>query len=166
MYLIHNIGDRNFGSNYNDLYEILALPKTAPLSFDGVYRNVYQHRDLLCGRDITIFVTGAYVGKNNEFDSQPVLEEFCDWNQIMELHLDYGWKLGWHSWSHIDLTTLKPHEVHLEVKPPFIMDSFAYPYGRVNKEVAGIVSRYYKEAYSVDSGDGSEYQKKRKYLNW
>ena len=108
---------------------------------------------------------GDYVGKTNKFDIGQPLERYCDWNQIMELVEIYNCRLGWHSWSHRDLTTLSEQEILKEVIPPIPMDVFAYPYGKFNDKVIEAVKiAGFKEAYSVTEGDGSEYQRLRAYL--
>lgn len=163
MYLLHNIGSIKHNSNYNTIEEILA--SEGPLSFDGVYKNVYEHRHQLVGKDITLFVTGDYVGKDNSFDVGQRLEKFCDWNEIIEIVKVTKAKLGWHSWSHRDLTKLTQDEIRKEVTPPFMMAFFAYPYGKFNENVLNAVEDYgYWDAYSVTQGNGSQYQLTRKYL--
>lgn len=163
MYLLHNIYPTKHNSNYNTIEEILA--SEGPISFDGVYRSVYKYRHRLVGKDITLFITGDYVGKDNSFDEGQPLEKFCDWNEIMEIVKVTGAKLGWHSWSHSDLTKLDLYEVKREMTPPFPMDYFAYPYGKFD-DVALVAAKAlgYKRAYSVTQGNGSQYQLNRKYL--
>jgi peptidoglycan/xylan/chitin deacetylase (PgdA/CDA1 family) len=187
MKLLHNIGvspsgDPRISSNYNTREEILACDE--PLSFDGVYLNVWENRDILKGKDVTLFVMGAYVGKDNSFDAGMPLERYCTWEQILELVDDYGCKLGWHTETHPDLTALPSHSdlpgmaVIKEVMPPaaivddagnerpFPKKVFAYPYGRFNNEVKKIVELCgYDEAWSVTQGDGSRFAKVRTYLN-
>ena len=163
MLILHNISRDKHNSNYNTPQEVEQ--SEGPLSFDGVYYNVYLNQGLLEGRDVTLFVMGDYVGKTNKFDIGQPLERYCDWNQIMELVEIYNCRLGWHSWSHRDLTTLSEQEILKEVIPPIPMDVFAYPYGKFNDKVIEAVKiAGFKEAYSVTEGDGSEYQRLRAYL--
>jgi hypothetical protein len=162
MYLLHNIGEK-INSNYNTREEVSS--STGPLSFDGVYKSVYQNRDLLEGRDTILFITGDYVGKNNSFDAPMPPEDFCDWNEIMEMVTEYHCALGWHTWSHPDLTKMSYEDILLEVTPPFPMLHFAYPYGRFNEEVIEAVqSAGFQYGFSVTEGNGSAYQILRKYL--
>lgn len=163
MYLLHNIGPAKLSPNYNTIEEIKA--SEGPLSFDGVYRSVYKHRYDLVGKDITLFVTGDYVGKDNRFDVDQPLEEFCSWNEIMEIVNVTGAKIGWHTWSHRDLTQLSETEIRHELMRPFYMMTLAYPYGRFNDLVLQIAKEYgYIDAYSVVQGDGSRLQLNRSYL--
>ncbi len=150
--------------NYNTREEILAC--SDPLSFDGIYLNVWENRDVLVGKDVTLYVMGGYVGKDNSFDKPMPLEKYCDWNQIMDLVVNYGCKLGWHTWTHPDLTKLQTFEEILkEVTPPFPMESFAYPYGYFNDKVIDAVKcAGFKNAVVVFNGDDSPYQKLRKMI--
>jgi peptidoglycan/xylan/chitin deacetylase (PgdA/CDA1 family) len=163
MIILHNIGPHKHNSNYNTIEEILA--HDGPISFDGVYRSVYKYRQALKGKDITLFVTGYYVGKDNAFDEGQPLEEFCNWNEIMEIVKVTGAKIGWHTWNHLDLTKWPRELIREQVTPPIPMDYFAYPYGKFNDMVIEEVKRAgFKKAYSVTEGDGSDYKLKRKYL--
>lgn len=166
MYLFHNIGKR-INSNYNLLSEVLACAAQGPISFDGVYRNVYENRECLKGLDVTMFIMGDYVGKDNSFDTGQPYEKLCSWDELIDLHMNYGFKFGWHSWSHRNLTLLSNEEVLKECTPPFPMDYFAYPYGDVDDRVADIVLALdYKDAWSVTQGTGIRFQRNRKYFGW
>jgi hypothetical protein len=168
MKLLHNIGvspssDPRISSNYNTREEILACDE--PLSFDGVYLNVWENRDVLKGKDVTLFFMGDYVGKDNSFDVGMPPERYCDWTQIMDLAMDYGCKLGWHTWSHRDLTTLSREEIIKELTPPFPMASVAHPYGRFNADVKSVAELFFHDGWSVTQGDGTQFAKVRTYLN-
>lgn len=164
MILLHNIGAR-LNSNYNTREEVHACFEE--LSCDGVYRSIYDNKDILVGKDVTLFVIGDYVGQDNHFDVGLPREHFCDWNEIMKLVITLGCKLGWHTWSHPDLTTLAYGDVIRQVTPPFRMDHFAYPYGRFNaKVIEAVRDAEFKEAWGVFSGDSTAYQRRRRYLNW
>lgn len=151
--LAHNIGTENH-SNYNTIEQILACPY--PIGFDGIYKNVYEHRHLLKEKEGILFVMGDYMGKDNQFDLAhvPKLEQYCNWDEIIELlSVLPKFKLGWHTWSHPDLTTLSKAEIIKEITPPFPMESFAYPYGKYNSLVIECVKEVgYKYAFSVTQG--------------
>jgi hypothetical protein len=165
MYLLHRIGPRH-SSNWNTLDEIVACQ--GPISFDGIYEEVLWNADKLVGKDITLFFMGNYVGGNNSFDKGQPHGRYLDWPELRYLVAKLHAKLGFHSWSHKDLTTLSTAEIRREVAPPFSMDYFAYPHGRVDARVAEIVREAgYKEAWAAGPhGDGSQFQRKRKYLGW
>ncbi len=166
MWLLHNIGESpsrepHVRANYNTREQIERIE--GRLSFDGVYENVWYNRDLLKGREVTLFIMGNYIGMDNTFDAGMPFERYCDWDQIMDL-VKQGAKLGWHTKTHRDLTTLDEIEIEDEVKPPFPMEYFAYPYGRYNQTVVDIVKKYYKKAYSVDETNNNEYTLPRWYV--
>lgn len=161
--LAHNIGPSKINENYNTPVQVMSC--TEPLTFDGVYKNVHDYRELLLGKDVTLFVTGDYVGKDNSFDTPMPLEKFCDWSEIMDLVVNYKCKLGWHTWSHKDLTTLPYDKIVKEVTPPFPMETFAYPYGRFNADcVRAVKEAGFKKAYSVTQGNENEFTLFRNYL--
>lgn len=165
MYLLHNIGPR-FNSNYNQISEILE--SEGPISFDGIYSSVETYSDRLAGKDITLFVMGKFIGSDNSFDVGQIPEKYLTWPQILWLEAKIGAKIGYHSWSHRDLTTLSDAEILLEITPPFPMERFAYPHGRVDGRVAKLVEKAgYTEAWAAGPhGDGSQFQRKRRYLGW
>lgn len=167
MYLLHRIGPR-LNSNFNSLSEILA--SDGPLSFDGVYSEVYEHYRALKGRDVTFFVTGLYVGGDNAFDIDQPPGRFCTWEQILEMAKYLGARIGYHGWEHRRCVGLSHHELMKELNPPhlFCRDVLAWPHG-VFDDIAINVARHlgYKEAYAAGPyGNGSQFQKRRNYLGW
>jgi len=165
MKLLHQIGDRKYGSNFNNLSEIINCYDV--LSFDGIYESVYQNYKHLKGKRIVFFVMGKYVGLDNSFDVGQPLSKYCTWDQVREMAEYLHASIGYHSFSHPDLTKLSDAEVIQEISPPFPMNFFAYPGGVVDARVAKLVQEAgYTEAWSVNQGDGSQFQKKRTYLNW
>jgi hypothetical protein len=150
--LAHNVGTENH-SNYNTREQILNCQDQ--IGFDGIYQSLYQNQDILKGKSGILFVMGNYMGKDNTFDLPhvPKLERYCDMSQVMELCVKYNFKVGWHTWSHPDLTQLTDEEVIKEITPPFQMDYFAYPYGIYDNRIIQLVKQAgYKEAYSVTQG--------------
>lgn len=160
MYLCHNIGEKR-NSNYNTPDEIMANNN---LAFDGVYLNVWEHREILRNKNVTLFVMGDFVGKDNTFDYPSHYEKYCDWNQIMDL-VNQGAKLGWHTWTHRDLTKMERCDIIREITPPFPMEELSYPHGLFNDLVIECAKEVgFKRAWSVTQGDGSAYQLNRPYL--
>lgn len=147
MYLLHNIGDI-LHPNYNSRAQVSPFDG---LTFDGVYKNVYQNRDLLKGKSVTLFVIGFAVGKDNTFDLGQPYEEFCTWDELFELR-DLGCEIGWHTWHHRDLTTLSYGEILKEITPPFPMKAIAFPYGKYNEEVLKAVQQLgYESAFAAST---------------
>jgi Polysaccharide deacetylase len=152
MKLAHNIGDIRH-SNYNTRQQIITCEE--PIGFDGIYRNVYENQDCLKDKSGIMFVMGDFMGKDNSFDLRyvPKLEQYCTWQEVEELCDKYLFTIGWHTWSHRDLTTLSKEEVMREVTPPYPMEYFAYPYGTYNDMVIQCVKEAgFKKAYSVTQG--------------
>ena len=152
MVLAHNIGTENH-SNYHTREQILACNDL--IGFDGIYKNVYDNRDVLEGKSGVFFVMGDYVGKDNSFDLAhvPKLEKYCTWDEIHEMAETLNFKIGWHTWSHPDLTKLSRTEIMQEITPPFPMKYFAYPYGNFNNLVIDCVKEAgYEMAWSVTQG--------------
>lgn len=162
MILGHSISVFNH-SNCLTREQIIGIDE--PISFDGVYKSVYDNRDILVGKDVVLFVMGDYVGLDNTFDvGRHFDEKFCTWKEIEELH-KMGCKLGWHTWSHRDLTELSDEEVIKEITAPFDTVCFSYPYGITDHRVTKLVKKAgYKHAYSVTSGDDTPFELRRRYL--
>ena len=163
--LAHNIGDENH-SNYHTIEQIANC--TAPIGFDGIYESVWLNRDVLKGKRGIFFVMGNYVGRDNRFDLEfvPKLENYCTWSQIQQMSDEYGFEIGWHTWSHPDLTTLTKDEIMKEITPPAIMTMkyFAYPYGRYNDLVVECVKEAgYEMAWSVTQGSRNPNEKDYKF---
>lgn len=170
MRLLHRIGQR-INSNFNSISEILALDED--LSFDGIYTSVWENRLELyqwkqrTHRDIYLFVMGDSVGRDNRFDVGQPPGNFCTWDQVQTMVEAMGCKLGWHTWTHPNLTLLPDEKVIKEITPPFPMKYFGYPYGNVDDRVAHLVEQAgYEDAWSVVQGNGQRFQRNRPYLNW
>ena len=167
MYLLHNIGISPSSSayikaNYNTREQITAT--TGPLSFDGIYTNVWENRDVIKGRNALLFVMGNYIGKDNRFDTGMPLETYCTQEQLDDLVAD-GHVLAWHTWSHPDLTTLSYEEAKKEMTPAFPCEDFAYPYGRFNEMTMHIAQELgSKRAWSVTQGNQNPYSLFRRYI--
>lgn len=165
MILLHQIGERKHGSNFNTLEEILNCKE--PLSFDGIYESVFNQTEKLVGKDIILFFSGEHLGKDNSFDKGQPLSKFCDLDQILWMQKKLNCRIGYHSYSHRSLIYLSDEEVMKELNSPIPVDYYAYPYGDVDERIARLTKEAgYKEAWSVFQGDGSQFQRKRRYLNW
>lgn len=143
-------------SNYNSIEQIINCQDQ--IGFDGIYFNVFENHECLIGKSGVLFVMGNFIGGNNLFDLAhvPRLENYCNMEQLEFLVNNYDFELGWHTWSHPDLTTLSEVEIMREVTPPAYMKPckyFAYPYGRYNDLVVECVKRAgYEAAWSVTQG--------------
>ena len=152
LVLAHNIGNINH-PNYHTRQQILDCPD--PIGFDGIYYNVYENQDILENKSGILFVMGNYIGKDNSFDLKyvPKLERYCSWYELNELTEKYNFEIGWHTWSHPDLTKLTREEIIKEITPPFPMKYFAYPYGNFNQLAIDCVKQVgFEQAWSVTQG--------------
>jgi len=167
MYLLHNIGISPSAApyikaNYNTREQIQGV--TGPLSFDGIYTNVWENRDILKGRNVLLFVMGNYIGKDNSFDAGMPRETYCTQEQLDDLIAD-GHQLAWHTWSHPDLTKLSYEEAKKEMTCPWPVTDFAYPYGRFNDMTMQIAQELgYTRAWSVTQGNENPYSLFRRYI--
>lgn len=168
MRLLHNIGQSpnnraEVRANYNTREEIQAC--TDRLSFDGIYENVWTNSDIIRGRNCLLFVMGNYIGKDNSFDTGMPHEYYCTQKQLDDL-LAEGHEIGWHTWSHPDLTTLSLQEAKKEMKCPWDgVKEFAYPYGRFNEDLMKIAQDLgYERAWSVTQGNDNPFSLYRNYL--
>lgn len=166
MILLHSIAPTKPTTNYHTPAEVLA--SNGPLSFDGVYRNVWEHRSILKDRGGILFVVGGWAGADNLPDvmrhGQP-FERMCSWEEIAELADVMGADVGWHTWTHPDLTALDDDALAYEVTPPAPMRHFAYPYGRFDARVIEAVrAAGFEQAWTAGRGDNSTYQKRRWHL--
>jgi len=152
MRLAHNIGDIKH-SNYHTREQIARCGE--PIGFDGVYRSVYENRDVLEGKSGIMFVMGNFIGGTNGFDLEnvPQLERYCTLGEVKELCHEYDFEIGWHTWSHRNLCNLSEKEIFQEITAPFETKYLRYPYGEHNDKVIECVMRAgYEEAYAVTQG--------------
>ena len=86
-----------------------------------------------------------------------LLENYCTWEQINEICKEYDFEIGWHTYSHPDLTKLSKEQIIAEITPPFPMKTFAYPYGNFNDLVVECVKEVgFERAYSVTQGTNDQ----------
>ncbi len=175
MKVLHQIGSRDFGSNFNTLEEILACEE--PITFDGIYESIYWFYKELKGKQITFFFSGKYLGGDNKFDYPQPLSKFCTWEQILEMAKYLGAGIGYHGWEHRSCKGLTRNELIAEMSPPAYLArlcdyadtplTFAWPYGDFDKAALDVAEWLgYDLAYSVHHGDGSKFQLTRSHLNW
>jgi peptidoglycan/xylan/chitin deacetylase (PgdA/CDA1 family) len=152
MRLAHNIGLEKH-SNYHTREQIQACDE--PIGFDGVYLNVYENQDILQTKSGIMFVMGNHMGQDNSFDSAnvPKLEKYCTLSQVKHMCTLYDFEIGWHTWSHRDLTKLSDREVTQEITAPFATKYLRYPYGIYDDRIVELVKKAgYEKAYSVTQG--------------
>jgi peptidoglycan/xylan/chitin deacetylase (PgdA/CDA1 family) len=148
-----------------DLVRLPTPTDAVAITFDDGFvnfRDVAAPRLLASGLPVTLFVVGDRVGTTNAWDGRPAQGiphlPLLDWPALARLH-EMGVALGAHSRSHADLTRLDPTAVEDEVRGsrdvveqetgarPTV---FAYPYGRVNDAIAGIVAGTFRYACTTE----------------
>ena len=88
-----------------------------------------------------------------DLDYVPKLEPYCSLSEVKQLCFTYNFEIGWHTWSHRDLTTLSDKEVIQEITAPFPTKLFRYPYGKYDDRVVELVKKAgYEKAYSTTLG--------------
>lgn len=139
--------------------KLFALPASAEavaITFDDAFANFEASAEALIERQIpvTVFVVSDRVGKTNAWDapSRNIPElPLLDWSALARLQ-ERGVEIGAHSRTHADLTRLPAAAVADEVCGSAELIArqtgvrptvFAYPYGRVNARVAGVVANAY-----------------------
>ena len=151
--LAHNIGTEKH-SNYHTREQILACQD--PIGFDGVYKNVYDNKDVLKGKSGIMFVMGNYIGRDNKFDIQnvPKEERYCTLEEVKEMCDEFDFEIGWHTWSHRLLHTLSDKEIKQEVTAPFETKYFRYPFGDYGDDrvIEIVKSAGYEAAWCVTQG--------------
>jgi hypothetical protein len=148
--VFHRIGTPDKATFTNSVEQVNSVEEA---TYDGIYTSVFDNRLHL--KPGILFISGDQIGR----------EGFCNKEQLLELKR-WGFKLGWHGWSHRRLTELSIQEIHAELrKPDWIEPLYAYPHGDFNEETKEIIEvAGYEKAYSTIQGDGSDFAIIRKYL--
>jgi len=136
------------------------------LTFDDGYRDFCTEAAphlRRFGFPATIFLPTAYCGRTNSWPGLPSWVEeksLLTWQQIKEL-AGQGFQFGPHSVTHRDLTSLSLGEAEQEIveskreverEVGEAVEFFCYPYGRWDRAVRNLVSRYFSGACSTVAG--------------
>jgi peptidoglycan/xylan/chitin deacetylase (PgdA/CDA1 family) len=143
------------------LDKVLQTPGAVAITFDDGFRNVAEHALPVLssyGFPATIFVVTGYVGRRNDWPSQPSRRipvlELMDARELREA-ARANIHIGAHTVNHPFLTQLPEPDIEreLSVSRSAIEDlagseasAFAYPYGDTNGHVSKIASRHFKLA--------------------
>ena len=159
--VFHRIGEPNRETFTNSIEQIKK--HKGLVTFDGIYDSVWEHRETIgeiaCGKHgVWLFFAGDTLGT----------EGFITQQQLLTLADEYECLMGWHTWSHRDLTLLSDDEVKRELDAPEWVprSAFAYPYGNFDDRVIELVKEAgYSKAYSTTQGiKGNEFAIRREYL--
>lgn len=152
--VFHRIGEPNRETFTNSIEQILNYHGL--ITFDGVYQSVWEHREQL-PEGCILFMAGNSEGKNG----------FITRQQLLTLADEYDCLLGWHTYTHRDLTKLTDDEIRKELDAPawYPRGFFAYPFGEYNERVIELVKEAgYREALSTTQGNEDAYSLHREYL--
>lgn len=138
------------------------------LTFDDAYIDVYDVVFPLCQRKSVPFIAFVSVnnlGKDNTWNYRAQFKaRHINIRQLKEM-AKYGVDIGSHALSHRNFLKLTDHELveELSLSKETIEDligrsvlSFAYPYGDIRLDMLGLVSKYYKIAFSMEVFNGLE----------
>ncbi len=140
--------------------------KAVAITFDDGLKNVHDVAYPVLkefGFKATVFLVPGYCGRNNQFNGQsegiPILD-LLGWDEIMEM-ANNGVDLGAHTMSHPNLSELPIDQAYEEIvssksmiKKQLSKDVlfFAYPYGKLTKEVRRIVQDHFYGAFTTELG--------------
>jgi peptidoglycan/xylan/chitin deacetylase (PgdA/CDA1 family) len=139
------------------LSQILFHPGAVAITFDDGFGSVAEHAVPVLERlslPATLFVISGYCGGHNNWPSQPAgipRMPLLSWSALRDLPGRIS--LGAHTVTHPDLCALNDREmagevhqsrVEIEQKTGRQVDTFAYPYGRVDARAATAVRRAFR----------------------
>jgi peptidoglycan/xylan/chitin deacetylase (PgdA/CDA1 family) len=142
------------------------LPKTVTLTFDDGFRNFYTEAFPVLeeyGFDATVFLVADFCGKHNDWAGNPPAlprSELLSWREIRELN-EHGIEFGSHTRKHPDLTRISNTEAGRELtESKSIIEgqlgtkvsTFAYPFGKFNRQIKRLAEYNYAAACSVNLG--------------
>jgi peptidoglycan/xylan/chitin deacetylase (PgdA/CDA1 family) len=142
------------------------LPKSIAITFDDGFKNVWSLALPILKEykfKATVFLVTGHCGKDNRWNRQyegiPLIE-LLEWDEISDMS-SHGIDFGVHTMTHPILTELSSDKIAEEIIKSKLMiqnrlgkDSlfFAYPYGKLNSLVKGIVGDEFYGACSTDLG--------------
>lgn len=136
------------------------------LTFDDGYASVYDLAWPILrkhGFDATVFLVTGYVGKDNQWPSQPrgvPAAPLMTWSNVNDL-LEYGFAFEAHTCSHPPLSQLREGQIkdelalskaELEKHTGIQSNTFAYPYGDSNESVRELVRQQFDGAVTTQLG--------------
>lgn len=151
--VFHRIGEPTEDRFTHSIEQIMDYD--GQITFDGIYRSVFEHRAVLAWREPILFITGEQIGRKN----------FCNREQLE--HLNWmGFRLGWHGWTHRKITELSDSEQWEELKrPDWVSPFYAYPHGEYDQRaIEKLKKGGYIGAYSTTQGEDSDFAIRREYI--
>lgn len=138
-------------------------PASVLVTFDDGYEDVYYNAAPILERlkiPAVMFLIAGYIGKWNDWDAHvaPSRRRHMDETRIREC-IAAGCSVGSHSMSHVDLRTVAPDGLLVEVSDSqkrlqdlfqVPVASFAFPGGHFNDHVERETSRHYRAAFGTE----------------
>lgn len=141
-------------------------PRTVVLTFDDGFQNFYTDAFPILSEHnftATVFLVTDFCGKYNEWAGNPPelpRSKLLSWEEICEMNR-YGIDFGSHTRTHPDLTKLDVRQIKSEMAESKMViedglgrkvETFAYPFGRFNKEIKQIARENFTSACSTNLG--------------
>ncbi|MGH9802056.1 MAG: polysaccharide deacetylase family protein, partial [Blastocatellia bacterium] len=136
----------------------------AVLTFDDGFANFYETAMPEMARHdftATVFVISGHVEGRNDWDAPPAglsSQRMLTWRQVKELS-EQGIEIGAHTRTHPDLRRLSEKQLEEEIagscaeisdRTGQAVESFAYPYGHLNRQAEEIVRRTVRSACTTE----------------
>jgi peptidoglycan/xylan/chitin deacetylase (PgdA/CDA1 family) len=135
------------------------------ITFDDGYRSVYEKAFPVLQdycMNATVFITVGETTKSGSGDRllSQMGQTMLNWNEIREMH-SYGFDFGAHTLTHPDLKSLPLEQAEHEISQSktviedalgYPVSSFAYPFGRYNRQVYNIVKQLFSCSVSDKLG--------------
>lgn len=159
--VFHKIGEPTEDKFTHSLEQILSFD--GQITFDGIYASIWENREKIGKLARERFSLWLFVAGDTEGESG-----FITRQQLLTLADEYDCLIGWHTWSHQDLTKLTDDEVRHELDAPEWVprSAFAYPFGNYDERIIRLVKEAgYSRAYSTTQGEeGNDFAIPRVYM--
>lgn len=121
-------------------------------TFDDGFLSTYTHAlPVLSARNVkaTLYVTSGFINSGVTDDyNLPAMS----WSQVQSLQNDYGWEIGGHTYTHLELPTLTTAQVQQQLASSSAdfqanginVTNFASPFGAYDNQVLIEVLKYYE----------------------
>lgn len=146
-----------------------VLPQRSVLiTFDDGFSELHEHALPLLGArswPSTVFLVSGLIGQSDEWGRREfgasAPHSLLDRHQVEEM-MRHGFEFQSHSRTHVDLTSLSDADLNEQIRGSrheledilgTAVEHFAYPYGRFDERVSGVVQASgYEMAFSVNPG--------------
>lgn len=142
-------------------------PRPVVLTFDDGFRNVLEQGAPVLtelGFRATIFAVAGHCGGKNDWPTDPPgipRLPLLSWSELRDL-VGAGFEVGAHTMTHPRLPEIPPEQAEREIvasgeslqqRLGRAVDSFAYPYGLVDRATRAVVAAHYRGACGVEMAE-------------